>query len=75
VNIDKDYSPEDILWLAVVEQTVWDAHEVARKDNVHTRRMLLRDIHTDWFDEVCQRAGLSSAYVIARITSIVEIRQ
>lgn len=77
----KDYSPEEKLWLAVLEQACWDAQEAVRfskmrKKGYKARARELRDsvqvdLSDEWFDEVCQSAGLDPGGVRKLIYSIL----
>ena len=81
-NFERDFSPEERLWLAVVEQAVWDSQQIKIAIDrgfmpVGVRSMrsaLLSDIEGEWFDTVCQNAGLSTSSIISRIKCIIALK-
>jgi hypothetical protein len=79
---DKSLAPEERLWVAVIEQTFWDAAQIALRFNcvknspiaLKERNALLRDIYSPWFEEVCQFASLDVDFARNKLNDMLNPR-
>lgn len=74
-------TPEKKLWLAVILKTIDDAREIRRKINIakypneltflaKERRIILDEVKSEWFEEICDYADFSHHWMVEEINSI-----
>ena len=74
---DQSVSPEERLWLAVIEMTFWDAKECAKKlrasytAGTRVRDDIMRDASSAWFGEICQFVNIDHSFVLAQLNRIM----
>lgn len=74
-------TPEKKLWLNVILKTVDDAKELRRKLHIakfpqeiaflsRERRILLEEVKSDWFHEICDYCDFSQDWVVEEMHKI-----